>query len=470
MAAALTQFRVIGLHGRRDIYVEFGENKLILVGENGSGKSTLSNLIYFFLTRQWNRLREYRFQEIRAMLGGFDLSVTPEKLEAFASHQHQTSIALRHLPPHLRFEVRNRVAQLAFPDLLDEEQLTLFFSEELHLSPSRARELLRNYQHEIASNPPELQIIGKQIASSISDQFLYLPTYRRIEQDLKSIFRGLEIESELQKFRERLARRMATHFVELIEFGMEDVEQTIAKRMGQIKDSVRTGLDNLTGTYLRDVIRGVHTAVDVEKVRVIEPSTLESMFARIDDRTLPSEDKRRLIAKVQEMAGLNRIRQEDQVIAHFLSKLIQLYTEQEASEKNVREFVRVCNEYLDGKKLVYDNINYTIFIRQSVERGEQLNLDGDSLALKNLSSGEKQIVSLFSHIYLSGAPSFFVIIDEPELSLSVPWQRRFLPDIVGSGLCGGLIAATHSPFVWENQMEPYVRSIREFTIPHHVIR
>ncbi len=83
-----------------------------------------------------------------------------------------------------------------------------------------------------------------------------------------------------------------------------------------------------------------------------------------------------------------------------------------------------------------------------------------------LSSGEKQIVSLFSHLYFSGASPFFVVIDEPELSLSVPWQRRFLPDILGTGMCSGMIAVTHSPFVWENDLEPYVRSLAEFTIPY----
>ena len=250
---------------------------------------------------------------------------------------------------------------------------------------------------------------------------------------------------------------------------MEDVEHTIVNRMAQIKENVRTGLDNLTGTYLRDVIRGVHTTVDVENVRSIDPNTLESMFARIDDVTLPSSDKRRLKAKVEEMAAKGQIRQEDRVIAHFLSKLIQLYAEQEASEKNVREFVTVCNEYLTGKDLVYDNIKYTIYIRQSYETGDQTKLEEEPLRLQNL-SGEKQIVSLFSHIYLSGLKAFFVIIDEPELSLSVTWQRKFLPDIAKSGLCNGLIAATHSPFVWDNEFEQVVRSLAEFTSPHHVVR
>src|SRR6185437_12054574 len=95
---------------------------------------------------------------------------------------------------------------------------------------------------------------------------------------------------------------------------------------------------------------------------------------------------------------------------------------------------------------------------------------GERLELKMLSSGEKQIVSLFSHMYLSGEREFFVIIDEPELSLSVPWQQRFLPDIIGTGRCTGIVAVTHSPFIWENELEPYVRSLTEFVEPAHVLR
>src|SRR5271170_3642807 len=66
------------------------------------------------------------------------------------------------------------------------------------------------------------------------------------------------------------------------------------------------------------------------------------------------------------------------------------------------------------------------------------------IKLSHLSSGEKQIVSLFSHLYLSGGDQYFVLIDEPELSLSVPWQRRFLVDIRSASFCVGLVAVTHS--------------------------
>jgi predicted ATPase len=84
------------------------------------------------------------------------------------------------------------------------------------------------------------------------------------------------------------------------------------------------------------------------------------------------------------------------------------------------------------------------------------------LTLRDLSSGEKQIVSLFSHIYLSGASGYYFIIDEPELSLSVPWQEKLIPDILKTGLCKGIVTATHSPFIYHNQLERYTHSLEEF--------
>ena len=137
---------------------------------------------------------------------------------------------------------------------------------------------------------------------------------------------------------------------------MEDVEQTIGTRMAQIKESVRKGLDNLTGTYLREVIRGVHTAVDVTSIGQIDSKALDAVFARIDEVTLPTTDKKRLKDKVAAISATGAIEEEDKVIAHFLLKLIELYSEQQENEKNVRDFVSLCNQYLSGKRVVYDNI------------------------------------------------------------------------------------------------------------------
>jgi predicted ATPase len=467
MNTNLSRFQVIGLHGSRTMDVRLEDNKLVLVGENGTGKSTFANLIYYFLTKQWSRLQAYRFVRLQAQIGDHELVVTPEHLQQHLTmRQHLQGLVLnvsRHSLSTRR--LMTLLTEWQFPQdaLESEEELVRELTSDLHMPRNMVLNLLENFKKETKGKPTHIQTLERILSSMDLGQFLYLPTYRRIEQDLRSIFRGADIEGELRKFRERLGRRTGAPFIELVEFGMEDVEQTIAERMAQIEKSVRKGLDNLTGTYLRDVIRGVHTKVDVTASDKIDSKALDAVFARIDEATLPNADKKHLQEKVAAISTSHAIEEQDKVIAHFLLKLIELYSEQQANEKDVRDFVRLSNKYLTGKQIVYDNNKYTMFIRQT---SVELSGDESTLEMQALSSGEKQIVSLFSHIYLSGQPRFFVIIDEPELSLSVPWQREFLPDILSTGMCSGLVAVTHSPFVWENSLEPYVRALAEFSIPY----
>lgn len=463
----LTRFRVVGLHGRKTIDVPVNDNRLVLVGENGTGKSTFANLIYFFLTKQWQRLHQYQFSRIEATLGDAELVVTPDQIESHFEVIARASRMARRFSPRMARSLEARMVEYWHEEFaMEPEQLVLRLSAEEGIPPRIARDYLKSLEERKKSKPTELQMVEEKISPQILGQFLYLPTYRRIEQDLRSIFRGADMESELRRVKDRLTRREGVSFIELVEFGMADVEQTIADRMSQIKESVRNGLDNLTGTYLREVIRGVHTTVDVQRVRDIDPKILDAVFARIDEATLPAPDKARLKETVARISTAQEVKDTEKVVAHFLLKLVELYSEQQASELDVRGFVGLCNQYLTGKQIIYDNTKYTIFIR--LEGGESTSKD--ALEMQNLSSGEKQIVSLFSHLYLSGKEKFFVVIDEPELSLSVPWQRRFLPDILDTGMCTGVIAVTHSPFVWENSLEPYVRSLAEFTETYHDIR
>ena len=84
------------------------------------------------------------------------------------------------------------------------------------------------------------------------------------------------------------------------------------------------------------------------------------------------------------------------------------------------------------------------------------------MQLSQLSSGEKQIVSIFSQIYLDLDKQFVVLLDEPELSLSIYWQENLLPDILASGKCMFLMAVTHSPFIFGQKLKQYTVGINEF--------
>jgi predicted ATP-binding protein involved in virulence len=69
------------------------------------------------------------------------------------------------------------------------------------------------------------------------------------------------------------------------------------------------------------------------------------------------------------------------------------------------------------------------------------------------------MISLFARLYLYPGPKI-VLIDEPELSLSLDWQRQILPDVLRAPTCQQIIAITHSPFIFDNELEPFAGSLR----------
>lgn len=72
---------------------------------------------------------------------------------------------------------------------------------------------------------------------------------------------------------------------------------------------------------------------------------------------------------------------------------------------------------------------------------------GDKLHLKDLSSGEKQIIITFASLIfgLKGKGTGIFIVDEPEASLHLEWQNKFVPAILKTNKNIQLIFATHSP-------------------------
>lgn len=123
-------------------------------------------------------------------------------------------------------------------------------------------------------------------------------------------------------------------------------------------------------------------------------------------------------------------------------------------DNSIKNFVGVVNEYLVDKRFIFDESNVNLRIYN--------NYTDDIVELSQLSSGEKQIVSLFSKLYLEKQDNYMVFFDEPELSLSIKWQQKLLPHIIESKKCDFLLAVTHSPFIFKNGLEGYTMGLNTF--------
>jgi predicted ATP-binding protein involved in virulence len=74
-------------------------------------------------------------------------------------------------------------------------------------------------------------------------------------------------------------------------------------------------------------------------------------------------------------------------------------------------------------------------------------LAGEPLPLGALSSGEQQEVVLLYELLFRLKPNSLVLIDEPEISLHVAWQKKFLEDLtkITELASFDVLIATHSP-------------------------
>lgn len=116
---------------------------------------------------------------------------------------------------------------------------------------------------------------------------------------------------------------------------------------------------------------------------------------------------------------------------------------------------------LDRVNLLQEIVNSRfLYKRLEVDRTRGLRVlsdEGAELGLSMLSSGEQHELVLLYDLLFNVSPGALVLIDEPEISLHVSWQKRFIEDLrrISSLVEFRSIVATHSPQIagkWIDRM------------------
>ena len=445
------RFIIEGLHGSLLVELDLSDPAMVFVGPNGLGKSTIISCLYLFLTAQWTRLATYNFEEITLILDGQAVTMTHDQCSRGARGPYRAGMALE--------RVERRLPPSVFAEFTNAEELSPTAVERMaRLSGMPRNELARvhHFFRQKAGRDPDFQIVEQVerfLERNVPGQVLFLPTYRRIEQDFRALFpRFLE---HLQRFGDQdLAfDRKTARYHEIIQFGMEDIQSLWQATSTSVQGYAKAQLSGLMSGYLRDVIRGNAAKLDQAFFRHINDSDIDKVLSRVEENALNFDDQRVLRQTVESLRRDKEADEKSLYLGYFFQRLSHVVSAIEERESKVRSLVDTLNGYFHPTKNVkYDPVNYSVSIE---------NARGQTIELSSLSSGEKQIVSLFSILLLGDAESHWIIIDEPELSLSVPWQERFLDDIFASAKCKKLVAVTHSPFVYRNALKGFARDISD---------
>jgi predicted ATPase len=460
-APLLESFTLEGVNGYKTISVRFERNVKIISAENGAGKTTLLNALYALLTGKAQKLLQIQFSRFTLTFTGGEI-IEMEKNELFPVYN---VLAEKRLRPGLR----NPFTRFGLRAAEVEELLQLYaagqgidfrncsgFRKLMDDSPYDGEEIANLCQRELSSIPftarfSETYMKIKKIMNGVS--VLYLPTFRRIEADLPE-YQKVHHTNEWDDDDDN---DHATDWGadRLIFFGMKDVTDRLEEITRDIRDATSKAYSRISGRTL-DQLLSVGAVKDEAKLDAGSVEMLRVVLARLDKANSETEDK--MLALV-ESGDINQ--SQHQSLRSFFGQLLEVYQEKRDLELAVEEFVNVVEAYwgptpLDPNKPLEKSFR---FDRAEVRAQAIDTYTGKPLPLSTLSSGEKQIVSIFARLYLDFGKRYLILIDEPELSLSMEWQQKFLPDVFAAPSCVQLIAITHSPFTFDNELDPYAGSL-----------
>ena len=129
------------------------------------------------------------------------------------------------------------------------------------------------------------------------------------------------------------------------------------------------------------------------------------------------------------------------------ARVMTLYVE------DVERKLRALEDLASRLRLLLDSVNGK-FRNKRMRLDEEKRLVAENqgsqrLPLDSLSSGEQHELVLHYDLLFRVPSNTVVLIDEPELSLHVGWQKKFLSDLTAIVELSGLdaVVATHSPFI-----------------------
>lgn len=452
----ISKLHAENVHGYLKIEIAFFDNINFITGLNGSGKTSALRLLMALLTPNFQELATINFSVANVI-------VIDEEKEIIVSAKKTSE------------GVELKISSV-------KDTLNISRSElEMFLESKRSNEPRSQVREMYLSNP-----VIQAIANMSTPMFLGL--------DRRFYMPG-SMADDFDDFRRReymMARRFWQEdrvFKTTPAASLIDVNYLVVTRMQEIRASQEQLDEKLRGKFFTNAFE-------------YKPSDILGMKVKLPSRT-ELEQYRKQLSKIEEVAEVIRIPipEIQSALSHFFERMSQVVESldskstkpkkskkisKKTSEKSKRqedyfdkdylewiinrpsadrilEHLQLLNEFIEDRNSLREPINRFLslvnkFLIQTkknvnVANNGQLNItvegNPEPRPITALSSGERQLLVMLAHLSLNpnleGSGVF--IVDEPELSLHIDWQEKFVDAVREANPKVQLILATHSPAI-----------------------
>lgn len=443
----ISEVIVEGLHDQFDFEISLLPGLNILYGKNGRGKTTLLHLLANIIELDFHRFTHLVFHRIKVSTSRGDfielVKDAPDEAPRVLLNGNSTSFVAVNSSLSAAELAQLREILGPRPTYLPAFRSVLERSRED--SPSYFRSAERRDQTEYEEIVKgELQLFRESVAT---------------RKGMISAYAMRQNQEEANGVAEKtlLCRQWFGRFVPVIRYpSVADVADALSEEWRRAALDISGREQQMfeeTFVQIFRIISGIEQTPTTES----NENLLSSIATLLTDQDsqIANNESRAVFDRLLQTARSTKftsapLRGIDNSLLELYRELLQKRNlERRNAFQKSRDFEASINKFLDGK---------TLKIGNNQERPRTRNLvavatnGGHSYGLSALSSGERQILTMLYSANRTRLESGIFLIDEPELSLHIDWQRIILRELQNQAQDRQFIACTHSPEVGADHM------------------
>lgn len=458
MSAYIKHLEAKGIYGIFDINVDFHQGVNVLFAKNGKGKTTLLHMIANLLNEEYERFAFIDFDYI-------NLRMSDESKVELKNNRNDEEIILSLNGAKVKKISVNKILENRY---IKNEIIRQIIEQVPKEIPLKFQKIVG---YDFISDLKKASLSINIETSESSEKKLraaYFPAFRSMIEawastqeesgKLKEIY-----DEEKQRRKTDFARQIFGDFVPLLNYpSVIEIEKELNKEISQAFYQLNQAQKKYLGNVLPQIFNALSNSKNSKPVEEDSNSILEEIKQLSNDLKFQMlEDLRTAVESFQadEQSKEAAVR----ILITYREALQKISDEQKTYFQNIEKYLAAINSFLDSKEI-------EIIFKNSPILGINFHNGMPTIPgiSKALSSGERQILTM---IYAASQMSEqeIVLIDEPEISLHVDWQRKLLEKISQQLGNKQIIACTHSPVVGADYEDEIIILEPQITQNPHIV-